>query len=502
MPQLSNPMRLTLLSALAGIALIGALTLFFRRRKRRKVSLYRDIYIETKLSGQPNSVESDSLRRHPGKMMESNGDIPNLSYNSSPGVMRRSCSSVSMKSDANSTSTVTALSAVRSANVTPGHLLELGMELVHKAKSRWELALQQIDEMDSVDEDGCILRAQLQQLIDLTTKMQDGSKGEYLNQICTSAALDAALDEMDREFEQQRRKNKYIYEESSSDLDSFVSALDMADLSDLEDQRETFQHLALYEAALLELTYGSVPCRYLRTKMVNCLSDTEFLTKLHCIRLAFLHIFSDEVNREWFISLGRQLFTSLLENADRDPDEFQMAYDALIMHVKNNEKWSEMEDELKGRGVKMMSFYDIVIDFLIFDAFDDLENPPASVTAIMQNRWLTSGFKETALSTAVWSVLKAKRTMLKFPKGFIAQFYSVSETTSPVLAWGFLGPDGPLKDMCNFFKNQILGFMWDVFSFDKARYTTVEELAEDILQLAKERAVITSDRLSPQSIFR
>ena len=42
-----------------------------------------------------------------------------------------------------------------------------------------------------------------------------------------------------------------------------------------------------------------------------------------------------------------------------------------------------------------MSFYDIVIDFLLFDAFDDLENPPTSVTAILQNRWLTSGFKET-----------------------------------------------------------------------------------------------------------
>lgn len=45
--------------------------------------------------------------------------------------------------------------------------------------------------------------------------------------------------------------------------------------------------------------------------------------------------------------------------------------------------------------VKAMSFYDIVIDFLLFDAFDDLENPPSSVSAILQNRWLTSGFKET-----------------------------------------------------------------------------------------------------------
>jgi hypothetical protein len=42
--------------------------------------------------------------------------------------------------------------------------------------------------------------------------------------------------------------------------------------------------------------------------------------------------------------------------------------------------------------------------------------------------------------------------IFQFPKGFIAHFYAVSEAVSPTLAWGFLGPDGPLKEMCNFFK--------------------------------------------------
>ena len=42
----------------------------------------------------------------------------------------------------------------------------------------------------------------------------------------------------------------------------------------------------------------------------------------------------------------------------------------------------------------MLTFYDVVIDFIFFDAFDDLENPPATLISVMQNRWLTSGFKE------------------------------------------------------------------------------------------------------------
>ncbi len=136
---------------------------------------------------------------------------------------------------------------------------------------------------------------------------------------------------------------------------SDINHFQMADLSDIEDQIDTYQHLVFYEAALLELTHGSIPCRTLRyplaeiilnfkrshsmhllvnrtvtfngkllhdksspwvsmyqfpeyhcsvltlsffilfsrTKMVNCSSDTEFLSKLHCLRICLdVSIFS------------------------------------------------------------------------------------------------------------------------------------------------------------------------------------------------------------------
>jgi len=41
--------------------------------------------------------------------------------------------------------------------------------------------------------------------------------------------------------------------------------------------------------------------------------------------------------------------------------------------------------------------------------------------------------------------------------------------------------------------------MWDVFSFDQVRYTTVEHLAEDIIQLARSRVELTISRLSDLS---
>lgn len=57
--------------------------------------------------------------------------------------------------------------------------------------------------------------------------------------------------------------------------------------------------------------------------------------------------------------------------------------------------WVEVQAELQGRGVKAITFYDVVLDFILMDAFEDLENPPSSVTAVVQNRWLSNGFKES-----------------------------------------------------------------------------------------------------------
>lgn len=48
--------------------------------------------------------------------------------------------------------------------------------------------------------------------------------------------------------------------------------------------------------------------------------------------------------------------------------------------------------------VVCMNFFDIVLDFILMDAFEDLENPPTSVVAVLRNRWLSDSFKETVIS--------------------------------------------------------------------------------------------------------
>jgi hypothetical protein len=124
---------------------------------------------------------------------------------------------------------------------------------------------------------------------------------------------------------------------------------------------------------------------------------------------------------------------------------------------------------------------------VLLDAFSDAENPPAAVTAVLNNRWLTQGFKESAFGTAVWSVIKAKSRMVKVTGGFFCHFYGVMEHVSPVLAWALLGPNEHLKETMLLVKNQVMGFLYDVFSVDTSNYSSNSTLAQDVLKHLKTR---------------
>lgn len=275
----------------------------------------------------------------------------------------------------------------------------------------------------------------------------------------------------------------------------------VADLREFEEFTELFpdvETLPLYQEALRQLENGGIPCRTLRTELVKCGSDGEYLAKLHCLRLAFQHMLKDTANYVWFVDAGRQMLADLLLYADKDPKDFLIGYEEMLRYLQENSNWREIEEELSSKGVKALTFYDVVLDYILMDAFEDLETPPSSVTAVVQNRWLSDGFKETALTTAVWSVLKAKRKMLKFPTGFMAHFYTISEQLSPLMAWGFLGPDESLKETCAYFRDQVMGFLADIFNFQKCKFTTIEDLAVDVFSNLKTRVNNISHRLTAQ----
>ncbi|XP_058380214.1 mitoguardin 2 isoform X2 [Diceros bicornis minor] len=242
-------------------------------------------------------------------------------------------------------------------------------------------------------------------------------------------------------------------EDSLTSEDSFFSATELFESLQVGEYPIPLSRpAAAYEEALQLVKEGKVLCRTLRTELLGCYSDQDFLAKLHCVRQAFKGLLEDESNQLFFGEVGRQMVTGLMTKAEKSPKGFLESYEEMLSYALRPETWATTRLELEGRGVVCMSFFDIVLDFILMDAFEDLEKPPSSVLAVLRNRWLSDSFKETALATACWSVLKAKRRLLMVPDGFISHFYSVSEHVSPVLAFGFLGPKPQLSEVCAFFK--------------------------------------------------
>ncbi|KAG7477266.1 hypothetical protein MATL_G00092390 [Megalops atlanticus] len=283
--------------------------------------------------------------------------------------------------------------------------------------------------------------------------------------------------------------------------DSFFSAAELFDSFSLEDTYQPLRPAALYEEALALVKDGKVACRSLRTELLECYGDEDFLAKLHCVRQAFQVLLLDETHRGFFSETGKKMITGLMSKANKSPKAFLESYEDMLRYTQREETWTTTKMELEGRGVVCMNFFDIVLDFILMDAFEDLENPPSSVVAVLRNRWLSDSFKETALATACWSVLKAKRRLLMVPDGFISHFYAISEHVSPVLAFGFLGPRQYLSEVCTIFKQQIVQYLKDMFDHDKVRFTTAESLADDILSLSHRRSEILLGYLGIDSLL-
>ncbi|CAH1271850.1 MIGA2 [Branchiostoma lanceolatum] len=401
-------------------------------------------------------------------------------------------------------------------DMSPAQIFQTGMQHLEHAISCWEeIATMRVE--DRVLElekgegatgaevaDDTELVERVERLLQRAYRLQEDGRNILLDHSIANLSRDTtmtgldAISELDQLYLQDWRRDE------TSSTGSFVSAEELQELQDdYEDELASGEKtpivpitLELYAAAQGLLDIEEIPCRTTRTGMLECLSDREFTAKLHCVRQAFQLLFEDETVRQWMIETGKEMISELMWRAEKDPKDFQQAFEDMLRYCEDSTNWESMAEELRARGVMCLSFYDVVLDFILLDAFDDLANPPSSVTAVVQNRWLSNGFKETALATAVWSVLKAKRRMLLYPDGFIAHFYGISEHVSPVLAWGFLGSDEELNQLCYFFKDQVQGFITDVFNFEKTRYSSVQEMADDIMFLARQRRCVLQERLS------
>lgn len=261
---------------------------------------------------------------------------------------------------------------------------------------------------------------------------------------------------------------------------------------DVEPNLHFFQ---IYQDQLAIVDTVPVP-RTDRTFQLFCESREEFLAKVACLRNAFQDIIYDNDNCFFFISSGKEILTNLLSHTPNDLENCLNAYDNLLSYVADESNHEDIEREIKLRKIPVLSFYDLVIDYIILESLDDLENPPAVVSSIVSNTWVSSKFRQSACQSAVSTALKYKRSQLKIPGGFFAHFYSVLDFLSPTLAWGFLGSDEELQSRCEFLKESLLGLARDLFSFDRVRYTSYNDLKTDIMSVVRERYCDLTEKLS------
>ena len=396
-------------------------------------------------------------------------------------------------------SVVSAATLVDGTQLAPQQLGLMGMEALETVISYWEDALAAYNPtannlMLTTAEETEFIRS-LEDILEAAFQLQETSEMLFIHQNSVLNKREMALKARQMILQEKESSKSEVPKRSSalsiSSLEevSFVSAQDtVADLRDFDDLTELdTEKLGLYQKALDKYESSGIEYRVMRTDFVGVSSDLEYLAKLHCLRAAFTNIMSDASNREWWTCNGKIILTQLLVKADKDPKEFLLAFDDVLEFLAEKEVETQVMEELSSRNVKCMNFFDICLDYILIDSFEDLESPPSSVLAVMKNRWLSNSFKESALQTAIWSVFQAKRRLLRFPNGFKARFYNVSEILTPTLAWAFFGPDEELSAMVNEFKEQVLGFLKDIFSFHSADFKSVESLSLSVMSLARAR---------------
>ncbi|KAK3524598.1 hypothetical protein QTP70_029922 [Hemibagrus guttatus] len=99
--------------------------------------------------------------------------------------------------------------------------------------------------------------------------------------------------------------------------DSFFSAAELFDTFTFDEVYQPLKPAALYEEALSLVREGKVECRSLRTDLLECYSDQDFLAKLHCVRQAFHVLLVDETHKNFFMETGKQMINGLMIKANK-----------------------------------------------------------------------------------------------------------------------------------------------------------------------------------------
>lgn len=187
------------------------------------------------------------------------------------------------------------------AFLTPQQLGVMGMEKLDTVINFWEDALASHSLGTSAQPEDAEFFREIQNLLEVAYTLQEQSELLFLDERSCLFRTQPDDPQQDPNFDS---------------AESFASALDqIADLREFEDfepdDNEHVEH-PLYNNTLKQMDEHPIPCRVVRTELVHVATDSEYLAKLHCIRLAFHHLFRDPAISRWISDTGRQILTDLM----------------------------------------------------------------------------------------------------------------------------------------------------------------------------------------------
>eukprot|EP00055_Hartaetosiga_balthica_P006895 m.22829 g.22829 ORF g.22829 m.22829 type:complete len:444 (-) comp5483_c0_seq1:76-1407(-) len=300
-----------------------------------------------------------------------------------------------------------------------------------------------------------------------------------------------------------------IYRQTMEDDDECSSVTSFQSAFTSLEQDEEDAEIAL-EAAMTEITVlnGDKPTLYdlvflnregvefrkNRTVQTGCANTEDFMTRLKIVRDASATMLADVEFRTWFIDFGCDLLCGLLREGTggKDVEEFKTRFLETmewLERMSNEDRLGEVLEEFAPRGVKFLSVFDIALDIILLDAFDDLETLPSTVTSVLQNQWIPNSIKETTLTTAIRSVIASKEAKSQ-PDGAFKRIYSMFKLLSPSLACGLLGctSNPTFNALCKDFAGFINSSVKEWFQFEKNGYTDIDHLANDMKLLWRGKA--------------
>lgn len=251
----------------------------------------------------------------------------------------------------------------------------------------------------------------------------------------------------------------------------------------------------MWEEAMVLARGNKIVVRKMRLKYTGCKDDIEFLARMHCCRQGLDAVLKDETMRDELQVPFLHVVDGLLIRGGVNPKETRENLNNLerfLMGEAKRDNMAAVTEEIIGRGIPIMGFYDVAFDYLLFDAWDVTDSPPAAVTYTLQNSWVPVSARSRMLKSTVWGIVQARIALFK-EHTFMKHFYRCMSSLVPALACGMLhiGDEGFVR-LCNDFRALLVEWMSRVFAIPSHVPNLSPELyAVKIVEITK--------RLTPQA---